>query len=103
LHVSDCIAAIHTALNSTSSPVNIFNLGIDGYCEVRDSIDWIIDELGLNPQISFGSESTGWIGDNPLIHLDTQRIQKLGWAPEHSIEYGVRDTVRFLRNNHDLF
>ena len=103
LHVSDCIAAINVALNSASASVNIFNLGADGYCEVRDSINWIIDELGLTPQISFGAESKGWIGDNPLIHLDTKKIQEMGWAPKHSIEEGVRDTVRFLRNNHNLF
>jgi UDP-glucose 4-epimerase len=103
LHVSDCIAAINVALNSASASVNIFNLGVDGYCEVRDSINWIIDELRLTPQISFGAESKGWIGDNPLIHLDTKKIQEMGWAPKHSIEEGVRDTVRFLRNNHNLF
>ena len=102
LHVSDCIAAIHLALNSASSLVNIFNLGIDGYCEVRDSISWITDELKLNPQISFGTESKGWIGDNPLIHLDTRKIQKLGWVPQQSIQDGVRDTVQFLRQNHNL-
>jgi UDP-glucose 4-epimerase len=103
LHVSDCIAAINVALNSASASVNIFNLGIDGYCEVRDSINWITDQLGLTPQISFGAESKGWIGDNPLIHLDTKKIQEMGWAPKHSIEEGVRDTVRFLQNNHNLF
>ena len=103
LHVSDCIAAINVALNSASASVNIFNLGVDGYCEVRDSINWIIDELGLTPQISFGAESKGWIGDNPLIYLDTKKIQEMGWAPKNSIEEGVRDTVRFLRNNHNLF
>ena len=78
-------------------------MGVDGYCEVRDSISWITDELGLTPQISFGTESKGWIGDNPLIHLDTKKIQEMGWAPKHSIEEGVRDTVRFLQNNHNLF
>ena len=103
LHVSDCIAAIHVALNFASSPVNIFNLGVDGYCEVRDSIGWITNELGVDPKISFGAESKGWIGDNPLIHLDTKKIQEMGWAPKHSIQEGVRDTVRFLRSNHNLF
>ena len=102
LHVSDCIAAIHMALNFTSSRVNIFNLGADGYCEVRDSIGWITNELGMDPQISFGVATKGWIGDNPLIHLDTRKIQELGWIPKFSIEDGVRDTVRFLQDNQNL-
>jgi len=103
LHVSDCIAAINVALNSASASVNIFNLGVDGYCEVRDSIGWITDELGLTPQISFGTESKGWIGDNPLIHLDTKKIQEMGWAPKYSIEESVRGTVSYMKSNQWLF
>lgn len=103
LHVSDCIEAIHTSLRESSNRVNIFNLGVDGYCEVRDSIGWITNEMGLDPKIDFGIESKGWIGDNPLIHLSTRKIEALGWRPKFSIEEGVRDTVRFLKGNHELF
>ncbi len=103
LHVSDCLAAIHIALNSPSSRVNIINLGVDGYCEIRDSIGWITDELGLKPKVSFGAESKGWIGDNPLIHLDTKRIQELGWNPGYSIEESVRNTVSYMQSNKWLF
>ena len=103
LHVSDCVAAIQIALKSAPSNVNIFNLGVDGYCEVRDSINWITDELKLNPKIFFGAESKGWIGDNPMIHLDIRRIQKLGLSPRYSIQEGVRDTVQFLNQNPGLF
>ena len=103
LHVSDCIEAIQTSIRNSSSLVNIFNLGVDGYCEVRDSISWITDELRLDPTIEFGPGVKGWIGDNPLIHLDVTKIQSLGWKPKFSIEDGVRDTVRYLRDNHEMF
>ena len=103
LHVSDCVSAIHISLEKTSKSVNIINLGVDGYCEVRDSVGWITSEMGVNPEISYGKESKGWIGDNPLIHLDTKRILGLGWKPKFSIEEGIRDTVRFLSSNPDLF
>jgi UDP-glucose 4-epimerase len=83
--------------------VNIINLGIDGYCEVRDSIGWITNEMNLDPEIKFGKESKGWIGDNPLIHLDIRKIQSLGWAPKFSIEEGVRDTVSYLNANKWIF
>ena len=103
LHVSDCVSAIHISLEKSSKSVNIFNLGVDGYCEVRDSVGWITSEMGINPEISYGTESKGWIGDNPLIHLDTQRILDLGWKPKFTIEEGIRDSVRFLGSNPDLF
>jgi UDP-glucose 4-epimerase len=102
LHVSDCVEAIHMSIAKTSEAVNIINLGVDGICEVRESIGWITNEMGINPQISYGNESKGWVGDNPLIHLSTKKIEGLGWKPKFTIEKGVRDTVRFLSSNRDL-
>ena len=103
LHVSDCIEAIHASLRKLSNAVNIINLGVDGYCEVRDSIGWITNEMGLDPQINFGTETKGWIGDNPLIHLNTQKILSLGWSPRYSIEEAVRDTVAYIDANKWIF
>lgn len=102
LHVKDCISAIDISLDRANDPVNIVNLGTDGYCEVRDSIGWIIDELQINPKITYGTQNKGWIGDNPLIHLDTKRIKSFGWKSQHTIEESVRDTVRFLLANKNL-
>jgi len=103
LHVSDCVTAITIAIQNSLDRINIFNLGVDGYCEVRDSINWITDELKVDPAISFGQVDKGWIGDNPLIYLDTNKIRHLGWRPKISIEEGVRDTVRFMQTNSGLF
>ena len=103
LHVSDCVGAINLSLGKFSNSVNVINLGVNGYCEVRDSVRWITDEMGLNPEIIFGTESKGWIGDNPLIHLDTKKIENVGWKPKFTIEEGIRDTVRFLSSNPDMF
>jgi UDP-glucose 4-epimerase len=103
LHVKDCLSAIMLGLSAGNSKVNIYNLGIDGTCEVKDSIYWITTQLGLQPTINFGTESRGWIGDNPLIHLDVKKISNLGWKPSHTIEESVKDTVRFLQDNTYLF
>jgi len=102
LHVSDCIEAMHISLEKFSNPVNIINLGVDGYCEVRESVGWITSEMGVYPETIYGTESKGWIGDNPLIHLSTKKIESTGWKPKFTIEEGVRDTVRFLNTNPDL-
>jgi UDP-glucose 4-epimerase len=103
LHVSDCVRAIHVSLEKSSKPVNIINLGVDGFCEVRDSVGWITSEMGVNPEINYGTESKGWIGDNPLIHLNTQRILSLGWSPQYSIEEAVRDTISYMDANQWIF
>lgn len=103
LHVDDCIDAIFLALDNPTTNVNIFNLGVDDYCEVRDSIKWITREMGLTPQVDFGEEEKGWIGDNPLIYLDVSKIRKLGWTPRFSIEQAVCRTVDFMNSNKWIF
>lgn len=99
LHVEDCIDAILLAFKASNNKVNLFNLGVNDYCEVNDSIGWICSELGLKPKIHYSGGDRGWIGDNPFIYLDTKRITKLGWTPNHSIKDGIISTVRFLQNN----
>jgi UDP-glucose 4-epimerase len=103
LYVQDCIDAIFVATQKAEVKVNIFNLGIDGYCEVSNSIGWISKELGVTPELKYTGGERGWIGDNPFIFLDTQKINSLGWKPKVSIEEGVIKTVEYLRANEWVF
>lgn len=97
LYVQDCIDAMLLALERSAAPFNLFNLGQDGWCEVRDSVTWICAALGAQPQVCYGDGDRGWPGDNPFIHLDTARIRSLGWRPQLSIRESVERTVDYLR------
>jgi UDP-glucose 4-epimerase len=99
LYVQDCIDAMLLAMNKGSDKVNIFNLGVDDYCEVTDSIRWIGEMLGVKPKLEFTGGDRGWVGDNPLIFLDTAKIRALGWSPRLTIREGVIKTVEYLRAN----
>ncbi len=103
LYVQDCINAILLAMEKQKERVNIFNLGVDGYCELKDSIAWICAELGVTPKVHYSGGDRGWIGDNPFIFLDTERIQGLGWAPKFGIQESVIKTVKYLRQNEWVF
>lgn len=103
LYIQDCLDGILLAINRADEMVNIFNLGIDGYCEVNDSIGWICDELDVKPKLEYSGGDRGWVGDNPFIFLDTKKIQLLGWTPKMRIREGVIKTVRFLRDNEWVF
>ena len=103
LYVQDCIDAILLAMDKAKEKVNIFNLGVDGYCEVNDSIGWICQKLGVTPKLEYTGGDRGWIGDNPFIFLDTQKIQSLGWKPKCTINEGVIKTVEYLRANEWVF
>jgi UDP-glucose 4-epimerase len=103
LHVDDCIEAMLLTINAGDEPIAIFNLGTDEVCQVLDSVDWIVGRLKLSPQLSFSGGRQGWIGDNPLIHLDTSRIRGLGWQPKRSIREAVEHTVDWLDANRWVF
>lgn len=103
LYVQDCIDAVLLAVDKATDKVNIFNLGVDGYCELNDSIGWICEELGLKPKLEYSGGDRGWIGDNPFIFLDTKKIRSLGWKPKVDIRDGVIKTVEYLRANEWVF
>ena len=99
LYVQDCVDAVLLAMERARAKVNVFNLGVDGYCEVNDSIRYICASLGVRPKVEYAGGDRGWVGDNPFIFLDTARIRALGWAPKLSIQEGIERTVSFLRAN----
>ncbi len=98
LDVTDCVSAIISRLGERPK-FEVYNLGVDDECTVTDSIGWITEELGITPRLEFSGGRQGWIGDNPLIVLDTGAIRSTGWVPTFGIQEAVRRTVRFLTAN----
>lgn len=103
LYIQDCLNAIIHSYSNISNEINIINLGYDDYITVKDSIGFICEELSLEPNLKFAGGESGWVGDNPYIHLDTNKITKSGWNPKLSIKEGVQRTVRYLQTNEWLF
>ena len=99
LYINDCIDGIFLALKKSKEKLNIFNLGVNDYCEVNDSIKWICDELNLNPKLKYTGGDRGWVGDNPFIFLQTEKICNLGWQPKHDIKDGIIKTLKYLKKN----
>ena len=103
LYIQDCIDAMLFALEKSNESVNVLNLGVDGYCEVNESIGWICEELGVTPKLEYSGGDRGWIGDNPFIFLDTSKIRDLGCKPKYSIRDGVLKTIQYLKKNEWVF
>jgi len=103
LYVQDCIDAIILAVEKANEKVNIFNLGVDDYVEVNDSIQLICQELEISPRLEYSGGDRGWVGDNPFILLDTTRVRSLGWVPKLTIRQGIKCTINFLKANEWVF
>ena len=55
--------------------------------------------LNLNPRIEYSGGNKGWVGDNPFIFLDTQKIRATGWNNQFSIQRGIIRTLEWLQQN----
>ena len=103
LYVHDCIDGILLSLKKSKEKLNIFNLGLNDYCDVNQSIKWICDELSLKPKLEYTGGDRGWIGDNPFIFLETKKISNLGWKPKYNIKESVLRTLNYLKKNEWVF
>ena len=99
LYIEDCINAMLTVIQNAKESVNVYNLGTDEYCEVIQSVKWICEYLGLNPELTYSGGERGWIGDSPFIFLDCSKVKKLGWKAELTIKQAIIKTIQFIENN----
>ncbi len=104
LYVQDCLdAMLHVMDLETARKakhrVEVYNLGTDEYVQVNDSIRFICGHLGLQPRLEFSGGDRGWIGDNPFIFLDTQKVRATGWRPKLTIEQAIIRTLQWLQQN----
>lgn len=98
MDISDCVEAIAMLLGRDEG-CEVYNLGVDAYCQVTESAGWICERLGVTPEFQFTGGDRGWIGDNPFIFLDTTKIRGAGWEPKYSIREAVERTVDYLAAN----
>lgn len=100
LYVKDGVEGVMDGIENATAQKNIYNLGHDYFVTVVEVVNIVLDELGRkNVPLEFAGGARGWLGDSPLVHLDTSKLKSLGWKPKTSIEEGIRRTVRYLKEN----
>ncbi len=98
LHVDDHADGIEAALLS-GEPGEVYNIGGGNERTNREITQIILDELGLS-----WDETVQPVTDRPghdrrySISCDKAR-EKLGWQPPVDFEAGLRDTIRWYRDN----
>ena len=104
LYVQDCLSAMLHVMNAglalkTKHNVEVFNLGTPEYVQVKNSIGYICQHLGLQPRLEYSGGERGWVGDNPFIFLETEKVQATGWKTELTIQQGIIRTLQWLQQN----
>ncbi|OGY24665.1 MAG: hypothetical protein A2172_03680 [Candidatus Woykebacteria bacterium RBG_13_40_15] len=103
LYVKDGVEAIFTIIEKAEEQINIYNLGHTEVLTVDQIAGIILDELEAHPTKKYLGGKVGWKGDNFFVHLDTRRLNKLGWKPKSTIEEGIKKTIDYLMEDPNLF
>jgi UDP-glucose 4-epimerase len=101
LYIGDCIKGVMAGVEKGKERTNVFNLGQSYTIQVDRVADIVLEEMGLQGKTKkrFTGGSVGWVGDQPIVHLSTDKIRALGWKPSVEIEDGIRRTIRYLMEN----
>jgi nucleoside-diphosphate-sugar epimerase len=97
LHVADVASAFVSLLDS---PVEgAVNIGSGEATPIRRVVELIAEQTG-RPEIVRWGELPVRAGDPPVLAADVRRLrEEVGWAPEHSLESGIGQTVEWWSAN----
>lgn len=95
LHVDDLARAIIVCLEKYDSGEHI-NIGTGSDLTIKELAEKIASEIGFFGEIIWDSTKED---GTPGKLLDVQKITKLGWKPEITLEQGIRMTIEWYRKN----
>ena len=73
----------------------VVNLGTNSRTEIMDVAKIAIEEMKLKDvKYKFTGSERGWPGDQPVVLLDTKKINALGWKANKSSSQAVRIAIK---------
>lgn len=97
LYVKEGVDAIFTVIQNVKEQFNVYNIGNEEVLRVHEIVDAIIDASGYtNVRKNWLGKGSNWKGDNEFVHLETEKLKKLGWKPTLSIREGIKRTVEYV-------
>ena len=82
VHVQDVVDAVLLAHEKTAKNFEIYNVATGDYITVNEIARLAAEVAGLSPEsirFEYSGGDRGWKGDVPIVRLNTDRIQRLGW------------------------
>ncbi|MGW4365718.1 NAD-dependent epimerase/dehydratase family protein [Nocardia takedensis] len=97
--VEDCLDAMFTVCEQVRPdehrPCVLLNLGNTGSTPVTTIARSVAAAMG-RPDIplEFTGGEYGWLGDQPVVHLDVSALHALGWKAAHDSDQAVAEAAR---------
>lgn len=83
IHVEDVIEAVLLAHRSPGRDFQVYNVATGDYITVTEIAELAVEVTGLatgEVRLEYTGGDRGWKGDVPVVRLNTDRIQALGWT-----------------------
>jgi len=96
-YVKDCVSGMITAMNyiPKNKGIEVFNIASDDTATVTDMVNIILEETRLRPDVIYGEEPIGWVGDNEMVFPDNSKLKMCGWKPTTNARQAIRKCVRW--------
>ena len=72
---------------------DVFNVATGDYATVTEIAEIALSVVGLRPEevrLEYTGGDRGWKGDVPVVRLNTQKVQRLGWRRHYSSHEALR-------------
>lgn len=99
IHIEDVIEAVLTASRRATQPFDEFNVATGDYITVTEIAHIAARCLGLNPdavKFEYTGGDRGWKGDVPVVRLNCDRIQGLGWSCSQPTAAALESSIRSM-------
>lgn len=97
LYIDDVTKAVFLAISKTNESINLFNIASNSFVTVNEIAEAVIEGMHLrNVKITNTSGKIGWPGDVPVVRIDNNKLNSLGWKPKYSSAQAVTKTVAEL-------
>ncbi len=96
IYVEDVVDAVLLAERVVEGPAAVFNVATGDYITVSEIAELAVECAGLpagSTEFEYTGGSKGWKGDVPIVRLNTDRIQSLGWRRRRSSREALRDAM----------
>ena len=99
IHVHDVIAAVLLAHRESPGVYDVYNVATGDEITVAEIADLAVEAVGLSPdevEYEFTGGDRGWQGDVPVVRLQVDKINGLGWRCTRSSREALRESLDAL-------
>jgi UDP-glucose 4-epimerase len=96
IHVRDVVDAVLLAARSSNGGFAAYNVATGDYITVTEIAELALECVGLSRhqvEFEYAGGNRGWKGDIPIVRLNTDRIQRLGWTCRSGSREALRDSM----------